>query len=181
VDWRVQVPRQVAAVAKPDQEKPSDAREWVPVDQSDAAAAVTTQPAPVEAPAESPKDPILQKALGDVNAVRADHRVPALKWDSDLAASAAKFVKKCPVTRSKIPSLGETLALGSSNFSAALKDWVKQGRKYNYKQPGWRTSTGMFSQLVWAGTSRVGCAYNTDCTWAAYVCHFDPPGECWCH
>lgn len=49
--------------------------------------------------------------------------------------------------------------------------------QYDFKNPGWSSGSGLFTQMVWRDTKAVGCAVNTACTWALYVCHYSPPGK----
>jgi hypothetical protein len=51
-----------------------------------------------------------------------------------------------------------------------------QVKDYDFSNPGWNPSTGHFTALVWRDTTRLGCAVNTQCSWATYVCQYGPPG-----
>lgn len=51
-----------------------------------------------------------------------------------------------------------------------------QVSKYDFSRPGWKSGSGLLTQMVWRSSKGVGCAVNTACTWATYVCHYSPPG-----
>lgn len=54
---------------------------------------------------------------------------------------------------------------------------VLQIKLYNFNNPGWSSATGHFTQVVWRTTTRLGCAYNPNCSWRTYVCQYAPPGN----
>lgn len=37
------------------------------------------------------------------------------------------------------------------------------------------SASGHFSQMVWKGTTQLGCGYSAGCK--MYVCHYNPPGN----
>lgn len=57
-----------------------------------------------------------------------------------------------------------------------MRSWYNEVAYYNWADPGWRASTGHFTQLVWDDTARLGCALNAACKQATYVCHYSPVG-----
>jgi hypothetical protein len=61
-------------------------------------------------------------------------------------------------------------------LSAPLPTTIHQVSAYDFSKPGWSSSSGLFSQMVWRDTRAVGCAFNRACPWAMYVCHYSPPG-----
>ena len=50
-------------------------------------------------------------------------------------------------------------------------------KDYNYDSPGFSTATGHFTQVVWKDTTYLGCAVNTNCEWATYLCQYRAPGN----
>ena len=52
-----------------------------------------------------------------------------------------------------------------------------QVKDYNYDSPGFSTATGHFTQVVWKDTTYLGCAVNTNCEWATYLCQYRAPGN----
>lgn len=47
--------------------------------------------------------------------------------------------------------------------------------RYDFSRPGPSGQASQFAQIVWASTSRVGCAIAAACSWHTYVCRFSPP------
>ena len=77
---------------------------------------------------------------------------------------------------------GENLAAGFVNVSASVEAWGLEREKYNFEEPGFSEETGHFTQLVWRGTTTVGCGRQNcngeDGTPGWYVvCEYDPPGN----
>lgn len=57
--------------------------------------------------------------------------------------------------------------------------WGQERKVYDWNNPGFSMQTGHFTQMVWKGTSKLGCAV-TNCGGSLgklYVCHFDGPGN----
>ncbi len=57
-------------------------------------------------------------------------------------------------------SYGENLVVASSKnaLDQMVAMWYNEVCTYNFSSPGFSESTGHFTQVVWAGTSLVGCA-----------------------
>lgn len=66
-----------------------------------------------------------------------------------------------------------------SNPALAVEPWYNEIQRYNYNNPGYSGETGHFTQIVWADTSLLGCAYTTSCpNWRTQVvCLYSPPGN----
>jgi len=58
-----------------------------------------------------------------------------------------------------------------------VQGWYREIKYYDWSNPGWRASTGHFTQLIWDDSRAVGCAVNTKCETATYVCHYAPAGN----
>ncbi|KAF2142164.1 uncharacterized protein K452DRAFT_227367 [Aplosporella prunicola CBS 121167] len=120
--------------------------------------------------------------LDGSNAVRANHNASALHWNDTLAAFAEDWVKGCGFRHSNGP-YGENLATNYANTSAALAAWANEAAAFDFQDPGFSKQTGHFSQLVWKGTTSVGCA-RKDCSasegsadgWYV-VCEYSPRGN----
>ena len=130
-------------------------------------------------------------------------KMPALVWDENLEAIAQKFVDTCPVTHNKnLPSnTGENMAWGYPSLAAAVKGWdsekkyvnanlINRDRRFIFTNGNTWCSTsnskewyncGHFTQGVWAGTTRVGCAKPSGVCqeWGrdVYVCNYSPAGN----
>jgi uncharacterized protein YkwD len=118
------------------------------------------------------------------NQYRAAHCAPPLAWSADLAKVAQKWAdtlvaQGCGFDHSRT-KFGENLAMGTSG---ALDDrtivelWYREVDKYNFKRATFGMDTGHFTQLVWAGTSRVGCGRSACKGMDIVVCNYDPPGN----
>lgn len=72
---------------------------------------------------------------------------------------------------------GENLAAGFLSGPAAVDAWYVEGETYDYTT---HNTYDHFTQLVWKGSTQVGCAYK-DCSstgWGLYVvCEYNPVGN----
>ena len=75
-----------------------------------------------------------------------------------------------------IPSRPLALSRGYPDWKDAVSAWYNEISYYDWAKPGWRESTGHFTQLIWDETTAVGCALNAACKQATFVCHYSPVG-----
>jgi pathogenesis-related protein 1 len=134
------------------------------------------------------------------NAVRAGVGVGPLSWDGALAATAAAWAATCTDTVAPIGLLdhnpnrssghpwyvGENIyassGAGAATASAAVGAWAAEVADYTYATnscaPG--KVCGHYTQVVWAATTRVGCA-RRECPALTYqstiVCDYGPGGN----
>jgi uncharacterized protein YkwD len=127
--------------------------------------------------------PAEQQALLSLhNSYRARHCAPPLTWSAELAASAQQWASKCLITHGPRPrnQVGENLAWGYQRTAGnAVEAWYKEVSDYNYKSPGFASSTGHFTQVVWKNTKQIGCGVAT-CLWGSlrfWVCRYAPQGN----
>ncbi|GJN89763.1 hypothetical protein Rhopal_002752-T1 [Rhodotorula paludigena] len=122
----------------------------------------TTSQPPVATPA--PADPVEASALAIHNQLRARHDAPALTWSTELASAAQTWANACVFEHGGGAGLGagENLAAGYGSVDAAVQAWYDEVADYDFNNPGFSSATGHFTQLVWVGTSQLGCAV-TDC------------------
>ncbi|CAL4969401.1 unnamed protein product [Urochloa decumbens] len=121
------------------------------------------------------------------NAFRAGLGVGMLSWDSTLAAYAETYAEKRKRDCQKIPSdgpYGENIfqGTGGSGASDALFSWFGEKQYYNCtanKCEGAPCSD--YTQLIWANSTRVGCASVTCDNNAGggtfITCNYDPRGN----
>jgi len=118
------------------------------------------------------------------NRVRAKHCAAPLTWSPKLAAVAQKWAAHlrdsgCTFGHSG-GSYGENLAAGTSGMmdpEAVVTMWYDELKGYSFKQPGFSMQTGHFTQVVWRGTTQVGCG-KVECKGNdIWVCEYDPPGN----
>jgi len=153
----------------------------------------TTPNDPSAAPAE-PTDPSLAGVLAAHNQVRAQvspapsSPLPKLQWSEADAKVAAEYAEQCTFShnRSRGPR-GENLFAGSgeTKIEDVVKSWASESESYDYASNGCRGTCGHYTQIVWAGTTHVGCASKTCTTgspfgkgtWQIWVCNYSPPGN----
>ncbi|GLI63006.1 hypothetical protein VaNZ11_005866 [Volvox africanus] len=120
------------------------------------------------------------------NLYRSWHDAPPLAWSDRLAREAQSWANGCWFEHSQTP-YGENLALGHPDIYAVVDGWYSESYKYDFEKPGFNSSTGQFTQLVWAHTSLLGCAIGV-CPngisylggqWEGklYVCMYSLPGN----
>lgn len=136
------------------------------------------------------------------NAKRALHQnTPDLVYDATLAAGAQAHADTCPMIHSTDDTrsgAGENLHWSGASgptvpvsYADVVGDWYAEIG--NYLWPATATGAvsngsvvGHFTQVVWKGTTKVGCGYNTVChnvfasdglTNNAVVCWYSPAGN----
>lgn len=122
--------------------------------------------------------------LNEHNKKRALHGVQPLTWNPTLAQYAADYASKAfscdnvQLIHSHGP-YGENLAAGYVGGISPVDAWYGEISQYNYNAPGFSENTGHFTQVVWKGTSELGCAYVTcDNAWRQYtICEYQEPGN----
>eukprot|EP00884_Botryococcus_braunii_P017413 jgi/Botrbrau1/4355/Bobra.105_2s0004.1 len=116
------------------------------------------------------------------NQKRALHRVPALRWDDNLARFAESLVSNCKFKHSG-GKYGENLhasSEGRASINDAVNAWYNEIKFYDFRNPAFSLQTSHFTAVVWKNTQRVGCAYATNCPgkWETVLaCEYDSPGN----
>ncbi len=124
----------------------------------------------------------IQEWLQAHNEYRALHGVPPVTWSDTVAASAQRTADSCPTGHSG-GSYGENLAWASYDLGeeGTVKFWYDEEPLYDYNNPGFSSVTGHFTQVVWKGTTEIGCGYASDCNNSGmkyvWVCQYNPPGN----
>jgi uncharacterized protein YkwD len=121
------------------------------------------------------------EALAAHNKVRAQHHAPKLVWDETLARYAARHASKCQFKHSSSP-YGENLAAGYATISAAVNAWNAEQTQYRYNKPGFSSSTGHFTQMVWKSSKELGCGSavcdgKNGTPGIYWVCEYNPAGN----
>ncbi|WP_158623969.1 CAP family protein [Corallococcus llansteffanensis] len=131
------------------------------------------------------------------NSYRAQHHAPALTVDASIVAYAktrartvSTFEGLSEGHRGLDHKYGENLYWAGSStnaeqstqlVTAAVKAWYNEIAHYNFKNGGFSAGTGHFTQLVWKGTTKIGCAVarGKGSKWyeTYVVCNYLAPGN----
>ncbi|CAA7266609.1 unnamed protein product [Cyclocybe aegerita] len=128
----------------------------------------------------------IQAYLAGHNTVRAQHGAAPLTWNDNLASKAQEWANGCQFKHSggALGAFGENLAAGtgsSYSIAQAIKSWTDEVVDYNPNNP----SPSHFTQVVWKGTTQVGCAVQS-CSGIFearfgpakyFVCEYSPQGN----
>lgn len=131
-----------------------------------------------------------QTMLSIHNQDRAMHSAQPLTWDDTLASAAQSWASKCQWEHTPNNPYGQNIAAGTgSNYGAAdaANMWYNEISQYNFGSGQYSDATGHFTQMVWAGTSKLGCAIQA-CSASQMglgssgsanfvVCNYDAPGN----
>jgi len=118
------------------------------------------------------------------NKLRAQHCAPPLAWSPQIAKVAQHWADhlagaNCAFNHSH-GRYGENLAAGSpgamTNYGV-VEYWYREIDKYDFAHGGFSMDTGHFTQVVWRGTTQIGCGTTTCGGFQLWVCNYDPPGN----
>jgi uncharacterized protein YkwD len=136
--------------------------------------------------AAKPDDSAGPAILAAHNRYRARHCAPPLTWSGELVKESQRWAKnlaahRCAFEHNPDPRYGENLAYfrppGALSQEDVAEQWYREIDGYNFKKPGFSMEAGHFTQLVWVGTKRLGCA-SVECGGGElWVCNYDPPGN----
>ncbi|KIJ45129.1 hypothetical protein M422DRAFT_779050 [Sphaerobolus stellatus SS14] len=124
------------------------------------------------------------------NVVRVKHGAVPLTYSQDLAAKAQQWTNKCKFLHSGglLGHYGENLAAGAGTSTGykysienSITSWIDEAKKYDSNNP----EPSHFTQVVWKGTTEVGCAYQFcdgifDPSFGKatyYACEYSPAGN----
>ena len=121
------------------------------------------------------------------NYIRSEIDVPELVWDDELADVSAQWIdhlateNNCTLEHTKDGQYGENLAWNAGFQSSpcqVVSAWLGEQEYYNYNKNSCSDVCGHYTQLVWANTELVGCAFTT-CADSSeiWMCSYDPPGN----
>ncbi|HEU5285315.1 MAG TPA: CAP domain-containing protein [Sphingomicrobium sp.] len=134
-----------------------------------------------------------ERLLAAHNVERVRVRVAPLQWDPQLAASAAAYgpmlasigrLQHSP--RAIRPGQRENLWMGTrGSFSPEqmVGTWVDERRHFrpgifpDVSRTGNWADVSHYTQLIWKGTTRVGCAIHSTPRWDFLICRYSPPGN----
>ncbi|XP_006823601.1 uncharacterized protein LOC102809111 [Saccoglossus kowalevskii] len=120
------------------------------------------------------------------NYFRCLHRVGPLSWDASLA-NVARRVASDNMMRGYLKhssyGYGENLAMVQisdiSHISGygIIKMWYDEIEMYDFSRQGFKSSTGHLTQVLWAGTTKLGCGAASKDGAIYIACEYDPPGN----
>lgn len=127
------------------------------------------------------------------NSERAAAGTPPLVWDAALARAAAAYAPELArlgrlahSSREARPGQGENLWMGSRGaFSleemvgswAAEKSLFRPGLFPDVSASGRWDDVAHYTQMIWRGTTRLGCAVHRTERWDFLVCRYAPAGN----
>ncbi|WP_294012148.1 CAP domain-containing protein [Sphingomonas sp.] len=133
------------------------------------------------------------RLLASHNSERARLNLPPLQWDPQLAASAAAYgpmlarvgrLQHSP--RAMRPGQRENLWMGtrgSYSPEQMVRTWIDERRMFRAGMFPYVSRTGNwndvshYTQLIWKGTTRVGCVIHSTGSWDYLICRYSPPGN----
>ncbi|KAG9319210.1 hypothetical protein KVV02_005518, partial [Mortierella alpina] len=128
------------------------------------------------------------------------HGAPDLTWSVTMENYANDYLRTCSKGHNyallNAGKAGENIASGFSagtdfkSWEWAVNAWYdREIGNYNYNKPSWNDKVGHFTQLVWKGTTSVGCGKILTCGPGTapsgkkypnvyrYLCNYYPPGN----
>jgi uncharacterized protein YkwD len=110
-----------------------------------------------------------QKVLDRHNILRAPHCAAPLAWDEAVAASAQAWADQCKQEHPRGTGLGENLAgaSGEDGIETRVDSWYSEVEAYDFAKPGFSLATSHFTQVVWRGSTKLGCGV-TQCPASAF-------------
>lgn len=134
--------------------------------------------------------------LSAQNTYRSQHQVGSLNQSETIGATAqayASYLAADKLFEHSGANLGENIGTIAATSAPTLADcsgygtgfakmWYDAVRNYDYKNPGFNTNSGSFSQIVWKASNQLGCGIDIDSVQTVYaVCNYFPAGnsEAW--
>jgi len=139
-------------------------------------------------------DNLAARILASHNRERAAVGAPPLSWDPGLAASAASYAptlasigRLVHSPREIRPGQRENLAMawsGTTSPEQLVGLWAEEKRLFRpgvfpaVSRTGNWADIAHYTQMIWKGTTHVGCALHpAPSGWAYLVCRYSPPGN----
>lgn len=141
----------------------------------------------------SPASQFPARILAAHDAERAAVGLPPLVWDDNLGTAAATFAAQMASTgviqhsdRSTRRGTGENLwygTRGTFSVEAMVGAWASEKRNFvpgvfpNVSRTGNWYDVSHYTQVIWPGTQRIGCALASNRTTDYLVCRYAPSGN----
>ena len=95
------------------------------------------------------------------NYYRTMHQAGDICWDASLASHAQQDSSSIgcgAMVHAQGEGVGENLMNGQTTGTAAAVDgWYSEISQYDWSDPGFKNTTGHFTQVVWKGSTSLGC------------------------
>jgi hypothetical protein len=140
-----------------------------------------------------PATAVVLRILELHNQARSGAGVGPIYWDTSLAAAADTYAAELARTSrwghspaAVRPGQGENLWMGTRGaFSVdqMIGSWVGEGPWFrpgifpNVTRTGDWSEVGHYTQIIWRGTTRVGCALRSSDRYDFLVCPYSPAGN----
>lgn len=129
--------------------------------------------------------------LNSINDLRREHGVPSLNLSLECCEHSlqrANYIFEEDTVETLETKYGENVYLEyptdnlsdiNNEFAVpnVIKDWYKEGKLYNYAEPGYNSKTVNFTQMIWKNTSDMGSALLKADGRIIFVLSFLPPGN----
>ncbi|HEU0283729.1 MAG TPA: CAP domain-containing protein [Sphingomicrobium sp.] len=138
-------------------------------------------------------DGVNHRILAAHNMARADVGAPPLQWDPALAVAAASYGPALSRAGRLVHSpragrenqrenlwMGQQGRFGPEQMVAAWTDEKRlflPGQFPNVSRTGNWADVAHYTQMIWKGTTHVGCAIYRGGAWDYLICRYSPPGN----
>jgi uncharacterized protein YkwD len=110
-------------------------------------------------------------AVSQHNTYRATHKSPNITISDSLNSSAQAWAENIASSgqfqhSTNRNNVGENIYASFTTQTSidattlgngAVSDWYSEVKNYNYASPGFSSNTGHFTQVVWKGSTQLGC------------------------
>lgn len=133
-----------------------------------------------------PLDATARELLAAHNDARRRVGVAALVWSDALAQTARRWATKladdgCSLQHNSDDAYGENLYWTSAPNSAAevVASWTSESQHFDARSKTCANGQvcGHYTQVVWSGTTTLGCGMARCGSAQVWVCNYDPPGN----
>lgn len=120
------------------------------------------------------------------NSVRERHCAQPLVWSTELAAFAQDWAnqlrdRSCAFEHRPRNRFGENLSflspVGLGSPDGIVGSWYSEVKKYDFGKPGFSFEAGHFTQVVWKGSSQLGCGIAECDNAELWVCNYATAGN----
>eukprot|EP01025_Chloroclados_australasicus_P060254 TRINITY_DN7719_c0_g1_i2.p1 TRINITY_DN7719_c0_g1~~TRINITY_DN7719_c0_g1_i2.p1 ORF type:complete len:727 (+),score=88.51 TRINITY_DN7719_c0_g1_i2:344-2524(+) len=115
------------------------------------------------------------------NSVRSEYCVDDLTWSKTLASESEAWASKCVMEVDTSTPHGQNLFMDGTrqgtSASTAVQNWILDTQDYNFERPVVGMKFATLTQVLWKGTTQVGCAAAQCPRGQMVVCRYDPTGN----